>query len=106
MAKIPKDIKAQVEEIVNRFNQKVIQDPNYFFVLRFRGSFVYLDRKEGRIVSKCGRLEYGENMKNWAFAIFKYSSESYDPDEWMFPGSEHLNGTVEGGLKACLEAYP
>ncbi len=30
----------------------------------------------------------------------------YDPDEWMFPGSGYLDGTVEGAMKAGLEAYP
>jgi hypothetical protein len=44
-------------------------------------------------------------MDEWEFAIFKYSSETYDPDEWMFPGSQSLNGTVEGALKACAAAY-
>jgi len=36
----------------------------------------------------------------------KYSDERYDPDEWMFPGAESLDGTIEGALKAGLEAYP
>ena len=39
-------------------------------------------------------------------AIFKYSSETYDPHEWMFPGSEHLDGTINGALKASTAAYP
>ena len=36
----------------------------------------------------------------------EYSSERYDDDEWFFPGSEHVNGTIEGAMKAGLEAYP
>jgi hypothetical protein len=25
---------------------------------------------------------------------------------WMFPGGEHVDGTVEGAMRAGLEAYP
>ena len=42
----------------------------------------------------------------WTFAIFKYSSDRYDPEEWLFPGYGHLDGTVEGAMRAGLEAYP
>ena len=42
----------------------------------------------------------------WEFAIFKYSDERYDPDEWLFPGSEHVDGTIEGAMQAGMAAYP
>jgi len=45
-------------------------------------------------------------MNGWDFAIFKWSSETYDPNEWMFPGSGLVDGTVEGAMRAGLEAYP
>jgi hypothetical protein len=45
-------------------------------------------------------------MDNWGFAIFKYSKEHYDPDEWMFPGVGHVDGTIEGAMRAGLMAYP
>jgi len=38
--------------------------------------------------------------------IFKYSDERYDPEEWLFPGGGHVDGTVEGAMRAGLEAYP
>jgi len=44
-------------------------------------------------------------MNEWQFAIFKWSTEKYDPNEWMFPGSGLADGTVEGAMKAGLEAY-
>lgn len=50
-------------------------------------------------------LTYTGDMDGWEFAIFKYSNERYNPDEWMFPGSEYIDGTVKGALKACVEAY-
>lgn len=102
---IPADVKKQVEAIVDRFNREVIRRPSEFFVLRYRGIYIYLDRGVGRAVQR-GRIEYTGAMDEWDFAIFKYSTDSYDPDEWMFPGSEYLDGTVEGALKACVEAYP
>ena len=45
-------------------------------------------------------------MAEWDFAIYRYSKERYDPDEWFFPGAELVNGTVEGALRAGMEAYP
>jgi hypothetical protein len=102
---IPVEIKQQVDAIVERFNHEVVQDMHRFFETRYRGLYVYLDRRSGYTVSQRGRIKYTGAMDEWEFAIFKYSSETYDPNEWFFPGSQHLNGTVEGALKACLDAY-
>ncbi len=56
--------------------------------------------------TKLGRLKYNGQMDKWEFAVFKYSREFYDSDEWMFPGASQLDGTIEGALKAGLEIYP
>jgi len=114
---IPSEVKDQVKTTVDQFNRDVIQrprrfysvlfrSPDRFFSVRFRGVHAYLDRQAGNSVSRVGRLTYTGDIKDWDFAIYKYSTERYDPDEWMFPGSEHLNGTIEGALRACMEAYP
>jgi hypothetical protein len=103
---IPKEVKAQVEEIVQRFNQDVIKDPRYFYTARYRGRFLYLDRGMAISAGPVCRLTYTSAMDGWEFAIFKYSDERYDSDEWFFPGSEHIDGTVEGAMRAGLEAYP
>jgi len=50
-------------------------------------------------------LEYGGGKKGWRFAIYKYSDNCYDPEEWLVPGSEHVDGTIEGALKAGMQAY-
>ncbi len=103
---IPKEIKQQVDDIVKRFNESKIQDPRCFYIPRYRGKFLSLDREDyGRISHVC-RLEYTGDMHEWNFAIYKYSDGGYDPDEWMFPGDQHVDGTVEGAMKAGLEAYP
>jgi hypothetical protein len=103
---IPDDIRAQVEAIVEQFNKKELRGRRCSYIARFRGNYLYLDRNEwGRIVHVC-RLKYNGAMDNWEFAIFKYSDERYDPDEWFFPGAGHVDGTVEGAMRAGLEAYP
>jgi hypothetical protein len=45
-------------------------------------------------------------MEDWEFAIYRHSRDFYDPDEWLFPGSGHVDGTVEGAMRAGIEAYP
>ena len=76
------------------------------YIARFRGSYLYLDRNDwGRVCHVC-RLKYNGSTDNWGFAIFKYSDERYDPEEWFFPGGGHVDGTVEGAMRAGLEAYP
>jgi hypothetical protein len=104
--RIPDDVRAQVNAIVDRFNKIEMRHLNSSYIARFRGSYLYLDRSDwGRICHVC-RLKYNGAMDNWDFAIFRYSREFYDPDEWMFPGGEHVDGTVEGAMRAGLEAYP
>jgi hypothetical protein len=106
VAEIPGVVREQIQQRVERFNREVIQDVDLGYVPRFRGSFIYLDRKEWGGLSRIGRLTYDGDVDDCEFAIFKYSSERYDPDEWMFPGFEELDGTVEGAMRAGLMAYP
>ena len=103
---LTQEIKDRVEAIVRDFNRRVIRDPNAGYVTRYRGNFLYLDRLDGGLRSQCCRLTYTGSMDDWDFAIYKYSDDRYDPEEWLFPGSEQVNGTVEGALKAGLAAYP
>jgi len=58
------------------------------------------------IETKIGRLQFNGQVDNWDFAVFRYSNEKYDPNEFMFPGAGKLNGTIEGALNAGLEIYP
>lgn len=104
--RIPDQVRVQVDAAVEQFNKKEMPGPRYFYIPRYRGSYLYLDRNDwGRVCRVC-RLKYNGAMDNWDFAIFKYSSERYDPDEWLFPGGGHVDGTVEGAMRAGLEAYP
>jgi hypothetical protein len=103
---IPDQIKSAVNEIVASFNRTVLKDPHSYYVARYRGQYLYLDRFDyGRVGPIC-RLTYTGAMDQWEFATYKYSDARYDPDEWLFPGSGHIDGTIEGAMKAGLEAYP
>ena len=133
MAKsIPKEIKTEVLKIVEAFNQ----EHQTTFQMTFRGQFAYLAKTETQQVdvanifrqmmaqkmgvsikplsvqnapiteTKLGRLKYNGQMDNWDFAVFRYSREIYDANEFMFPGAEELDGTIEGALRAGLEIYP
>ncbi len=103
---IPEDIRQQADKIVADFNSVVLSNPNCQYVTRYSGKFLYLDRQERGTVSHICRLKYAGKMNDWGFAIYKYSSERYDEEDWLIPGFEHINGTIEGALKAGLKAYP
>ena len=102
-SKIPEHIKADLEAAISEFNKSL----DYGYVARYRGNYVYLDRKNyfGN-VTPIFRLKYTGDPVQWEFAIYKYSTERYDETEWFFPGSNHVDGTIEGALKAGMEAYP
>jgi hypothetical protein len=103
---IPEDIKKQVNEIVRHFNETQSQDRACYYETRYEGRYLYLDRKESHGMSPICRLKYTGKMDDWEFAIYKYSSDRYDTEEWFFPGMECVDGTIEGAMKAGLEAYP
>jgi hypothetical protein len=105
---IPGEVKAEVAKIIERFNQEIGQKYEAQYVPRYRANhYLYLDRVDfmGNQDPIC-RLTYTGDLNSWDFAIYKYSDNCYDPDEWMIPGVEQLDGTVEGAMKAGLEAYP
>jgi protein-S-isoprenylcysteine O-methyltransferase Ste14 len=104
--RIPDGTKEQVKARVDRFNRNVIKDPEHFYIVSFRGNYLYLARGHLGVPSPVCRLQYKGHMDNWDFAIYKFSTEKYDPDEWMFPGAGLVDGTIEGAMKAGREAYP
>jgi len=103
---IPAAVRAEVAARVAQFNEQVVKNPYQYFSVRFRGKYVYLDREAYGHVGQRARLTYTGDMEQWEFAIYKYSDERYAPDEWLFPGGEYLDGTIEGALRAAMEAYP
>src|SRR5436190_21001676 len=103
---IPAEIQQQAVEAVERFNREVLGSGDVRYVPRFKGSFLYLERQGAGAPGPICRLKYTGSFEAWEFAIYKYSSGNYDAHEWMFPGSEFIDGTIEGALKAGMGAYP
>jgi hypothetical protein len=127
---ISDDIRAQVIARVDAFNQANVQPikppgimrlfqklgvwvpakdtpPAGSYVPRFRGAFLYLDRIGwNNLPFEVCRLKWTGNMEDWEFAIYRHSRDFYDPDEWFFPGSGEVDGTVEGAMRAGMKAYP
>ena len=105
-ASIPDEVKREVEAIVERFNRENSGSDDCYYEARFRGKHCHLHRCDYGSLGPICQLTYTGKMNGWKFAIFKWSSETYDPNEWMFPGGELVDGTVEGAMRAGLEAYP
>lgn len=104
---IPTEIQNKVQSIIADFNKRTFsKTPGFSYYATFKGDKLFLNRKEGKMDSPIARLKYNGNIEDWDFAIFKWSNERYDPDEFLFPGAKHVNGTIEGALKAGHEAYP
>jgi hypothetical protein len=103
---IPEQVKRWAEEGIQQFNEAMIADPQRAYIARYRGSYLYLDRLEDGRQHPVARLAYTGRLDGWEFAIYKYSDERYDADEWLFPGAGYVDGTLEGAMRAGLEAYP
>jgi hypothetical protein len=105
---IPDEVRQEVTRIIDDFNERVFKGSKsevaYFGEIK--GKNLFLKRKEYGKVSPVARLTYTGDMKDWEFAIFRWTRDNYDPDEWFFPGVEFVDGTIEGAMKAGLEAYP
>ena len=115
---IPIEVQEEVLKIVEEFNRKTFTGEQHplvtalfgatkrGFAVRFKGKFLYLDRTDRRRPSEICRLTWNGKMDNWGFAIYRHSRNFYDAHEWMFPGANYVNGTVEGAMKAGKDAYP
>ena len=105
---IPLKIRQEIIKRIEIFNHKNfnVRTEDIYYFPEFKGKYLYLKRKEFGDISPIARLTYTGNINKWEFAIFRWSREQYDPDEWFFPGVNHIDGTIEGAMKAGLEAYP
>ncbi|MCX6916607.1 MAG: hypothetical protein NT167_26775 [Verrucomicrobia bacterium] len=102
---IPVEAREAALRSIACFNQEILAGMQCRYIPRFRGKYLYLDREDfGNIGSIC-RLDYNRRKRLWEFAIYKYSAERYDSEEWFFPGSDLVDGTIEGAMKAGMKAY-
>jgi hypothetical protein len=105
--KIPEEVKEAIAERVISFNKA----HKAHFQVEFKGKYCYLSKIAptfwGKAVeTKLGRLEWSSDIDKLDFAVFRYGREFYDPNEFMFPGSEDLDGTIEGAMRAGFKLYP
>ena len=74
-------MQSSAQQIVERFNRANLRSPTAY-VARFKGMYLYLNRKDyGSAPVAICRLKYMGSLNNWEFAIFKHSSNRYDPEE-------------------------
>ena len=82
---ISAEVQVEVTSLIESFNAKIFKgSADLYYTPRFKGSFLYLDRKEYNNISPVARLGYTGDIHKWDFAIFKWSSETYDPDDFFF----------------------
>ena len=102
---VPIDLQSSLQERVTAFCKR--NRTQYRYYVDARGKFIYLSRMfEPNVFERLGRVTYLGDSENMDFAIYKFSSGKYDPNERWFPGAEYLDGTIEGALKAIIAAYP
>ena len=102
---IPDEVVEDALRIIERFNLRELAQTGSCYIARFQGKYLYLDRDDFGNVGPICRLEYKGAGNPWRFAIYKYSSDRYEPNECWFAGFELFDGTVEGAMKAGMEAY-
>ena len=101
---VPIVLQSILQTRVNTFcKQRLLK---YQYCSNARGKFIYLYRLIPKGLQRLGRLTYLGDLENMEFTIFNDLSEKYDPKKRLFPGSVYLDGTIEGALKAVVEAYP
>lgn len=103
---VPIAIQGELGDRANVFSRN-LQD-GYRYLPDARGKFIYLARmKPGdQFYERLGRLTYEGDTENMKFVIFNFSARKYDAKMQSFPGSQYLDGTIEGALKALTTAYP
>lgn len=105
--RIPIMLQSLIQDRVDIFCKKEIPNCPCRHIADARGKFIYILRFfSDDSIERVGRLTYEGDIDNMEFAIFKYSKERYCAVEFYFPGREHLDGTIEGAIKAGLAAYP
>ena len=100
-------VQEEIEARVKAFNAKHLSKRSsnqYHPVIKRKFIYLMALHPNGCMDDIC-RLTYNGHLERMDFAIYKYSSDKYDPKENFFPGSECVNGTLEGAMKAGIKAY-
>ena len=103
---IPPEIQAEVQKLIDKFNHDDFKELGIIgYFARFKSNYFYLDRDDLGKPSPICRLKWNGKMDDWDFAIYMYSDNRYDSEEWSFPGTKFVDGTVTGAMKAGMKAY-
>jgi hypothetical protein len=108
---IPPEAQAEAQKLIDEFNRENFSDDDSRelgitgYSARFKGKYLYLDRDDMGRPSPICRLTWNGKMDDWDFAIYKYSDNRYDAEDWFFPGAGDVDGTVTGAMQAGMEAY-
>jgi hypothetical protein len=100
---VPLSIQSMLQERVDAFCKSVGLRDRYVADARGKFIFIYRDLPDYSRIRIC-RLTYLGDTENMPFALFNYKTERYSTSESGFFGAEHLDGTIEGALKAGIEA--
>ncbi len=103
---IPIEIQGDLQNRADIFREDFVPKVSWRFIADARGKFIYIRRymSDGSR-QNLGRLRYSGDVNQMTFAIYKYKTEKYELKADFF-GASHLDGTLEGALRAILEAYP
>ena len=75
------------------------------FFVDARGKFTYLACERSYDMVGLGRLTYLGDPEKMGFALYRFSKNKYVPAHLCTPGSDLLDGTIEGAI-AIMVAYP
>lgn len=106
---IPAGLKERIKKLVDDFNKKELREYNgkVYYKPEFRGKYLYLDRVDFNEQFPVMRLGYTGNLRDWDFAIYRFSKGNYAKDDlFIVPGFEYFDGTIKGALRCGMEAYP
>ena len=100
------NIQSELCDRVNEFSEKYLSRFDCRYLADARGKFIFLYRQRfDGTLERIGRLTYKGDKENMDFAFFNRKKQKNDPD--CLPSKKrHLDGTIEGAMKAGLEAYP
>lgn len=102
---IPFRIQCSLEERTNLFITKIFPKASWRISADSRGKFICLRlyMRDGSC-QNLGRLTYSGNTENMSFAIYKNNTKRYESKTDFF-GSQHLDGTIEGALRAIVDPF-
>jgi hypothetical protein len=103
---IPIKIQGDLQSRADAYLSLMLPKVSWRMFADCRGKFVYIRRgMPDQTWHNLGRMIYDGDENTMSFALFRWSTEEYDVKA-DFSGAQHLDGTIEGAIKAILAVYP